>query len=291
MTAAAQAELAAWLACDRRNRGAFLRAQAALVRMETAVRDGAGMLASGNDAEFAPAARSGRQRRLARWAMAAGVAATALLGLAMLLPSWREEAALARQEMPLRDGSVVALDPGAEVRVELDDRVRRVVLLSGRATFRVAADATRPFVVRSGEVYAQATGTVYSVGRVGGSGATVEVAEGSVLVWAGEARSQAVALRAGGRLTLDPGAAAIDAARPVPGDARISLDDVPIAEAVARFNRVNRTQIAVADPAIGRLRIVGLFRADDPEGFARAAAAMAGADVVQHGDTLVIGAR
>lgn len=41
LTAAGQAELDAWLQADRRNRGALLRAQAALHALEAAARQGA----------------------------------------------------------------------------------------------------------------------------------------------------------------------------------------------------------------------------------------------------------
>ena len=61
-----------------------------------------------------------------------------------------------------------------------------------------------PFVVQAGDVYAQATGTVYSVNRVDRTGGRVKVTEGSVLVWAQDERDQAVLLRAGGELTLKP---------------------------------------------------------------------------------------
>lgn len=90
------------------------------------------------------------------------------------------------------------------------DRVRAVgqyppdQLLRGEATFKVAKDKARPFVVQSGDVYAQATGTVYSVRRVGLTGGTVKVREGSVLVWPHDERDQAVLLHAGGTVTLDP---------------------------------------------------------------------------------------
>lgn len=293
MTEAGHAELAAWLAEDRRNRGAYLRAQAALLAMETAVREGPRPLVSGNDAEYGPVPVVARARWPMRFAMAAGIAAVGLLGLAALVRPWQAPVAAPEQTevMTLQDGSVVTLGQGGQVRVELDGELRRIVLLSGTATFQVAADETRPFVVSSGQVSAQATGTVYSVSRVGGLGATVDVAEGSVLVWEGEASSQAVLLRAGGKLTLDPGIAPAGMSSRAAAVAQISLDNEPIVEAVERFNRVNRTQIVVADPAIGQVRIVGLFRADDPEQFARAAAAIAGAEVVQRNDAIVIGAR
>ncbi|MCL7713247.1 FecR family protein [Stenotrophomonas mori] len=287
MTGTDRAGLAAWLAESRLNRGAYLRAQAALLALETAVRSAPAAI-SGNDAEYGAAPAQVRGRRARHAALAAALALVATLGLLLfLLP--HQGAGPAQRQLTLQDGSRVMLQDDARIHVALDGQARRVTLLSGRATFHVAKDRTRPFVVNAGQVSAQATGTVYSVTREGPAGGTVEVDEGSVLVWAGNERDQAVLLRAGGRLTLEPGPGG--PVSPGPGRAQISLDNASISEAVARFNRINRTQIVIADPAIGQVGIVGLFHADDPEQFAQAAAAVAGGKVVKHDGMLVLQAR
>ena len=186
---------------------------------------------------------------------------------------------------------------GARIEVAFSADHRRITLVSGRATFKVAKDKAHPFVVRSGDIYAQATGTVYSVGRVGPNGGTVKVTEGSVLVWARDERERAVLLHAGGSLTLDPGAPprpeaeTVEAAAPrlpPPEPARISLDDEPISSAVVRFNRINSTKIVIADPEIGETRIIGLYRANDPERFAQAVAAVSGAQIEHEQGRIVI---
>lgn len=136
---------------------------------------------------------------------------------------------------------------------------------SGMATFKVAPDKARPFVVRSGEVYAQATGTVYSVSRAGRSGGMIRVTEGNVLIWPRDERDQAVHLHAGGSLTLDPGTApplepksptARPNRLPPPELAQISLDNVTVKSAVARFNRINSTKIVIGDEAINNMTII-----------------------------------
>jgi transmembrane sensor len=178
------------------------------------------------------------------------------------------------------------------------DGVRKVMLLQGEATFHVAKDRQHPFVVQSGDVYAQATGTVYSVRRAGAAGGAVRVDEGSVLVWVRDERDQAVLLHAGDAVTLEPGIGRpdrVEAGRqesspppPPPELAQISLDNVTIEAAARRFNRINRAQIIIADPAVGQVRIVGLFHANDPERFAEAAAAVAGADAEVQEDRIEI---
>jgi transmembrane sensor len=51
----------------------------------------------------------------------------------------------------------------------------------------------------------------------------------------------------------------------------LEFEGTELAEAIALLNRHNRLQIALGDPALGRLRISGVFRADNPEGFVRIA--------------------
>ncbi len=227
------------------------------------------------------------RRAVPRWAAIAACLAVVSVVTLSLWP--REQSSLvAHQIMKLRDGSVVTLADGAKIDFALSDRDRKITLLSGAATFKVAKDSSRPFVVRSGDVYAQATGTEYSVRRLGDTGGAVHVKEGSVLVWARDDREQAVLLHAGGELTLDPGPGNVVPSLPSPAIAQISLDNVTIASAVARFNNVNRTKIVIADAEIGAIRIVGLFSAHDPDQFAQAAAIVAGARVLHRQDEIIL---
>ncbi|MGO1719232.1 MAG: hypothetical protein ACTHZI_03460, partial [Luteimonas sp.] len=52
-----------------------------------------------------------------------------------------------------------------------------------------------------------------------------------------------------------------------------------------------RTRIVVEDSAIGDVRIIGLFKASDPEQFAQAAAIVAGAQVIHDNDQIILRAR
>lgn len=296
MTAARTEDLAAWLAADRRHRGAYLRAEAALLHLEQTVIEGPRLGAVGNDnpakpAEWADAPRRPRWTRYAigGGAIAAGAAGLLALGLPVLRQTGPQAASPAR--LALADGSTVMLGTGGRIRQAIGASRREITLESGEATFRVAHDPSRPFIVRSGRVFAQATGTVYSVRRLGDDGGTVRVREGSVLVWAEGARERAVALRAGGSLSLDPNErdATVSKAATAPGrSTEFSFDDVPIATAAARFNRVNSVKIVIRDKAIGATPIVGLFKSDDPERFAQAAAALTGAYVVRREGVIVI---
>lgn len=316
MTPGSHADLQAWLAADRRNRGAYVRACAWLRAAEDAVVDTHRAAASqktdhplpiphnDDDDQGDRIERGWRRRGFLRrggsavaGAAALAMSAAALTGVGMQIPELFQKAApSAGEPVQLRDGSVATLGHGADIRILLSDNIRRVTLLRGEAIFQVAKDEKRPFVVRTGDVYAQATGTVYSVSRVGLTGGTVKVQEGSVLVWPRDERDQAVLLHAGGTVTLDPGplngsakpAPVVAQPLPPPELAQISLDDVPVSQAVRRFNRVNARKIVIADPAIEEIRIIGLYRANDPEQFAKAVAAISGGVVEKHDDSIVV---
>lgn len=310
MTPERRIALEAWLAADTRHRGAFVRARAWICATEDAVIEARSVSASAASIDPAPlsgndngidhgeAGAAPLRRAFCRWSgrAAAGGAALAacmvvliLAGAPILSLLERPQRAAINEVVKLKDGSVATLSQDARIDVALSDDYRRITLFSGEATFKVAKDTARPFVVRSGEVYAQATGTIYSVRRSGPIGGTVKVAEGSVLVWPRDERDQAVLVHAGGMVTLDPGPIAAKPTSPVsapprlppPDLAQISLDNVPIKAAVARFNRVNSTKIVIADPAIGNVAIIGLYKASDPEQFAQAAAAISGS-IVEH---------
>ncbi|MDV3455898.1 FecR domain-containing protein [Sphingomonas sp. HF-S4] len=293
MSADTKYAIETWLAADRRHRGAFLRARAALFAIEDALRGDAASQAAASVGNNNSEDAGKGWLSFGRIALAASLIGTIGIGTLALAPGRvaqqpSESPAAASSDLRLADGSVATLGKGARIDFAMADGVRKVTLLQGEAVFHVAKDRAHPFVVRSGDVYAQATGTVYTVRRIGPSGSAVRVEEGSVLVWGRDDREQAVLLHAGGALTLEPGArrlpevAPVQIARPAPPPpalAQIALDNVSISAAAARFNRVNRTQIVIPDTATGEIRIVGLFRASDPERFARAAAAVADAEV------------
>jgi transmembrane sensor len=298
MTPESHADLKVWLNADSRNQGAYIRASAGLYAMEGAVIKADQARALEIDNGFHPThVRRGLFRRVLT--AATGSAITALVAVLVMVAvsfftlSKPNEVASA-QTLNLRDGSVATLQQGARIEFAFAKGIRKVTLLGGQASFHVAKDKAHPFVVQSGDVYAQATGTVYSVGRLGHRSGTVRVTEGSVLVWARDEREQAILLHAGGAFTLDPGpkrhaSQAMTSPHPPPHElAQISFDNVPIQSAVARFNRVNSIKIIIADPAIGATRIVGLFRANDPEPFAQSVAALTDSQSKQSHGNIVI---
>ena len=93
--------------------------------------------------------------RLSRWKVAAAIAAC---GLAALLffgvrTAWHErsiETELGEwKTATLADGSELQLGPNTLLKFDLGDAQRTVALVRGEAYFKVAKDATRPFVVEA----------------------------------------------------------------------------------------------------------------------------------------------
>ncbi|MCB5424370.1 FecR domain-containing protein [Altererythrobacter sp. CC-YST694] len=315
MTAEDHAELNTWLAADGRHRGAFLRSRAGLYMAEDAVASARAMSAAPEVSRAVSANCAGEHNRkfmprLSRriflpgyvksiaggTALAASVAALVAIGLPVLFHFRPTEPVVAEQIVKLKDGSIATLGQGAQIKVVFSPDYRRITLVDGAATFKVAHDKGRPFIVQSGDIYAQATGTIYSVSRFGKTGGTVKVSEGSVLVWQHDDRDQGIMLHAGEelmltaepRLTEPKVAASVTSPAQPPKAPQIAFDREPLRSAVARFNRINKTKIVIADPEIGDTEIIGLFRTDDPEQFAEAAAALAGGTVERRGNEIVI---
>ena len=181
----------------------------------------------------------------------------------------------------LDDGSVVELNRGAEVETVFSASERRVTLVRGEASFTVAKDAARPFVVVAGGVAVRAVGTVFNV-RLDGAGVEVVVAEGRVRVDTpgGVAQTDAQVLSVGqsavvplAKVAAAPQVVTLTeaqlAARLAWQPRLLDFTNAPLSEIVADFNRRNPVRLIVGEPALGALRLSAAFRSDNVEGFVR----------------------
>lgn len=193
----------------------------------------------------------------------------------------------------LPDGSVVELNGGAELVVDFSGPLRRVTLRRGEAHFQVAKDAQRTFVVVAGGVEVRAVGTAFSVG-VEPDTIEVLVTEGRVAVEnTGRPAPTANAtvagtgaapvFGAGHRIRVDVNPAGATAGGPhasavsneemehelawrVP---RLEFAGTSLAQALPMFNAHGRVRLVLAEPALGRLQLSGVLRADDTESLLR----------------------
>jgi transmembrane sensor len=178
----------------------------------------------------------------------------------------------------LADNSVLQLDTDTEVVVRYDRKERLVNLMRGRALFEVVHNTERPFLVAAGSTEVRDTGTSFDVYRRGEE-TKVTVLSGEVSV-APSPRSAldtparwSVRVHAGEQVQVTSGAMT---SSPGPADLtrstawlrrQISVDQEPLAQVVAEFNRYSDIPITIKTAALRELSITGIFAADDTESF------------------------
>lgn len=288
-----QAELDVWLAGDDRRRGAYFRAQAAWKMLDRA------SVLRGEERDRADVAARPMSRRRFVWGGGAIAASLALVATATGV--WRsgaeriETATGEIRRVPLADGSFAAVNTRTRLVVDLNPEIRQIALEQGEAWFQVARDRRRPFVVEAGDVRVRAVGTAFSVRRLDG-GANVQVTEGVVEVWSigdeGNIRRITAGSRAYVRNDTGPqqvAEASMDIDRSLAWrTGQLIFDGDTLGQAAAEFNRYNRVQVTIADPILAQETLIGRFRTNEPDAFARAAAGMLGARVTLGNDEITL---
>lgn len=177
------------------------------------------------------------------------------------------------RQVTLPDGSQVELDSRSAIALAFDGHERRVRLLSGEAVFSAApvtVQEARPFVVEYAGATSRALGTRFVVGAAG-DGGWVGMLEHSVAVelqapprqgQASQVLEQGDSLRYDQRLGVRPWPdhdlrRATDWQRGV-----LVFERQPLADVVARLNRYRAGQLVVANDALGRREVSGVFRLD-----------------------------
>lgn len=280
---AEQRELDAWLAADTRHLGAFVRAQAAWTDMDRV----AALSAGRAPVESQPAARQWQ------WQRAAAIAAVTLGLIASLAfvngryLAGRESTQVGEvRRLTLEDGSALSLNTASVLQVKYADDERRIVLRQGEASFQVAHDEERPFVVQAGDVSVRAVGTAFAV-RMRRHDVEVVVTEGVVEVVRSGGTSRIAAERVKRNqevvvATTEQGGApplAVAALNDTEIERRLAWQDgrlvfqgEALANAVDEVNRYSQLPVVIDDPALGRKSFVGVFRVGDTRAFAQAAA-------------------
>jgi len=292
----------AWFAADVRHQGAYLRA----VAINRAL----------NQATVQESLRPKRERLEQEWAgaswqpaasrrgflMAGGAAASvALLALTRLFAGADKTVLTTAKgefrKVPLADKSVADINSGSQLEVRMTPQKRQVTLKKGEVWLEVAKDKTKPFIVEAGQVRVRAVGTAFGVRRFG-NGAEVLVTEGTVEVWSSEGSAHKRLVTAGERSFVADQAADIAVARqPVEvqrklawREGKLIFDNQTLSEAVADFNRYSQKKIVIADPALGRRKLVGQYQIDAPELFAQDVGAFLQIPVAITAESIVIGA-
>jgi transmembrane sensor len=224
------------------------------------------------------AARTQPRRRPASGALPAAAAVAASLAVAAAVGwsslSTRVVYSAPRGEqlaLALPDGTRVRLDSGTRLEVRFNPFRRRVKLDEGEAEFVIAKDAWRPFRVDARSVEVWDRGTQFTVRRRG-SAVRVVLMQGKVeLHEQGTGRLRA-RLSPGQQALIDEGGqvalAKADLFTALAWrEGQLVLNDTSVADALAEFRLRSPVEIALADPALGDLRVSGVFRLNDPVGF------------------------
>jgi transmembrane sensor len=222
------------------------------------------------------------RRPLRPWIPFAAAAAVALMAFALfrftaperaLHPTHIQTAVGEQRNVKLADGTLVQVNTDSDIRFDLSDNERRVVLRRGEARFNVAKDASRPFVVVTPRTTMRVLGTVFNVHTDQGQTA-VAVFEGRVEV-TGTSKNHRAPV--GARLVLYKGQQALmtpegrllrDAGPPIERmqawpTRRLIFRGDTVASVVAEFNRYNLQTIRIATPELAGLKVTGTFDADD----------------------------
>jgi transmembrane sensor len=277
-----------WIEEDPAHGVAFARAEAAwdmAERLREAPGYGGALTGSeSSQPDVAPAMRDSgggivpaapiRRRWLAAAALGAcaAIASTVALQFDLAIDNYRT--AVGEQRLiRLADGSHVALNTDSAIEVALHDDRRSISLLRGEASFTVAHDPRRPFVVAANGVTLRAVGTAFNV-RLRPQLTEVTVTAGTVAI-GGDSNSRmvpagrAAAVRRGA-VAVTPLASAAMNRRLAWRSGKLSFDGDTLAQAVEEFNRYRASPIVIGDPALAGIRIGGTFRADGSASFAQA---------------------
>lgn len=188
-----------------------------------------------------------------------------------------------RRTLTLADGSRLSLDARTVVDILFDGLQRRVLLHQGAVQVDVAKDASRPFIVDSGDGTVRALGTQFMVRKDDG-GSLASVQQHSVLL----------TNRAGRRQTIEAGQVfafteqGIDPQTPswrsrvdwVEG--RIDVRDEPLGQLIEAL-RPYRAGLLRVSPQAAQLRVYGVFALDDSDRTLRSLAETLPVQVNRHG--------
>lgn len=287
-----QAALDAWLAASPAHAVAYLRVDSAWQRADrlSALKQSPPESQQGARGKF----RFGFNR------VAAGFAVIAVLGIAAAgyLSSPREQVyatALGDHKTLLLDGgSQIEMNTDTALRVSMNGTQRNVWLDKGEAYFQIRHDAAHPFVVTVAGHRVTDLGTTFTIRR--------ETARVRVAVMQGRVRfadannfPQHATLTQGDILVATGNAVSVTRKQVAKLTAELGwrqgmlvFDNTALGDAVAEFNRYNRSKLLVADSAAARMPIDGKFRTSDVAGFTLLVQGVLGLRVANRGDETVI---
>ena len=199
-----------------------------------------------------------------------------------------------RKTITLADGSQIDLNTKSELRIAPGQR--EAWLDRGEAYFQIVHDASHPFVVHAAEHRVIDLGTKFLV-RKDAKRLEVSLVEGRAQIDAlNPNTSEHPAILTPGDVAIATAKTLTVTRKPAPALADelgwrrgvLIFHYIPLADAVATFNRYNRQQIVIADAEIGKVTVLGTFPVNDVSAFARVAKEVFGLRVGKRGEDIVI---
>lgn len=197
------------------------------------------------------------------------------------------------RRIDLADGSHITLDGGSKLSVRLGWRARRVEMGLAQASFDVAKDPSRPFLIGVGDQSVRVVGTEFNI-RNDGRSVRVTVRRGVVEVAQRDAKDRApTRLTVGQELRHVQGSEVSQVRRVEPDGAfawsqgQLVADNETLGDIVADLNRRFSTPIRIAPEAAGR-RFSGVIALDDEDTAVRLLANYASLSVDRTGEEIIL---
>ncbi|GGD54907.1 FecR family protein [Pseudoxanthomonas indica] len=293
-------QLNAWLAGDRRRRGAYLRAKALWLRSESAQALGPRFDPAGFQAAMTTTTPQPRPRERRSWVPWGGAIAASLLTAVTLLATLQMPTAYATAKgemrtVPLGHGTTVTLNTDSRIQVFEDEGERRIRILRGEVLVERSSTALPTSVEVDGRRM-QADSATFLIRKLAHQPTQILVQRGQLLLAA--APSLPLPLSSNTGVSLPANAAQAWSVSPLGSsqmgrelawrEGKIALQGETLAQAADIFARYSDTPIVITDPQLAKLHVAGLFAANNPLGFSHAIADVFDADVRQDGERIVL---
>jgi len=178
-----------------------------------------------------------------------------------------------QKHVTLKDGTGVFLDTDTKLVVDFDEKDRKVDLRYGRANFRVAPDASRPFAVEAAQKLVIGTRSTFDVRRYGDD-ISVLLIHGRATVKNSADVDTGRLLHDGERLSFISGQSPkLDKPNLLPLIAwhtgQAIFENSILTDVVLEMNRYSTIKLEVDDIRIARMKVSGVYRVGDNANFAR----------------------
>ena len=173
-----------------------------------------------------------------------------------------------QQQITLVDGSKILLNTESALSVDFSEHQRLITLHQGEGYFKVAADSSRPFVVKTAAGQVQALGTAFDVKQLEQE-ASVTVFEHAVKITTANGKQKNKLLESEQIIFTQDDFKAVNLAnlqRAAAWHQQIMVfQDKPLAEVVAELNRYRPGKIIIIGDTVKKLSITGVFGIADSD--------------------------